>query len=146
MKMFGKYSVSSLFFWLSILCFISITILFIATLYSNLLKAFTGLSSIVQIFFFFIPKLIFFYLLILIFRTFKSDKIFTKKAVNYLHLFTAANFMISLLILLSTKFDINWIQEIVPLFPFAILGVFSAFLAAIFKQGFQLQQENNLTI
>ncbi len=146
MKMFGKYSVSTLFFLLSILCFISITILFIATMYSNLLKAFTGLNSIVQIFFFFIPKLIFFYLLILIFRAFKAEKIFTKKAINYLHLFTAVNFLISVLIIVFTKYDIYWIQEIFPLFPFVILGVFSAFIAVIFKQGFQLQQENELTI
>lgn len=146
MKMFGKYSVSTIFFWLSIICFIATIVFFIAIMFSGLLKAFTGLCSTAQVFFFFVPKLIFFYLLILIFRTFKTDKIFTKKAINYLHLFTAVNFMISLLIIVSTKFDIHWIQEIVPLFPFVVLGVFSAFLASIFKQGFQLQQENELTI
>ncbi len=146
LRMFGKYSVSSLFFWSFILCFILTTPLFIAMPFSGLLRAFFGLLSFAQIALFFTPKVIFFYLLILIFKSFKTETIFTKKTINYLHLFAGINFIIALLIIVSTKLDIYWVKEMIPIFPFVILGIFSAFIAAIFKQGFQIQQENELTI
>lgn len=56
------------------------------------------------------------------------------------------NFIMALFIFLSIKFEGFWAEDIIPIFPLIILGVFSAFLASIFKQGFQIQQENDLTI
>jgi len=145
-KMFGKHSVSTLFFWISIIGFVLSVVFFIGTFFSGLLKAFTALDSFTKILFFFIPKIAFFYLLVLIFKVFKTEKIFTSKAVNYLYSFTGINFLMALLIIISTRFEGFWVEELVPLFPFVVLGVFSAFIASIFKQGFQIQKENELTI
>ncbi|WAC00848.1 DUF2975 domain-containing protein [Lacinutrix neustonica] len=146
LKMFGKHSVSALFFWLSIVCFLLSVIFFVGTFFSDLLKAFTALNSISKISFFFIPKIVFFYMLILIFRAFKTEKIFTKRTVIYLYLFAGINFLMVLVILLSLKFEGYWAQDIVPIFPLIVLGVFGLFIAAIFKQGFQIQKDNELTI
>tara|TARA_R110002050_G_scaffold94765_1_gene197066 strand:+ start:48519 stop:48974 length:456 start_codon:yes stop_codon:yes gene_type:complete len=145
-KMFGRYSVSSVFFLLSVICFLVVAGFFVGTMFLDLLKAFTGLKSLTSIILFYFPKVIFFYLLILIFRSFKSEKIFTKETINYLHFFTVVNFIMALLIIISINFENSWGEDIIPIFPFIILGVFSAFIAAIFKQGFQIQQENDLTI
>ena len=144
--MFGRHSVSSLFFWISMASFVLFVVIFIAIFFSALLKAFMGIDSAVKIILFFIPKIVFLYLLILIFRTFMTEQIFTKKAINYLYMFMSINFLMALFIFLSIKFEGFWAEDIIPVFPLIILGIFSAFLGSIFKQGFQIQQENNLTI
>ena len=73
-KMFGRYSVSSVFFLLSIICFLVVVVFFLATIFLDLLRAFTGLGSLPKIIMFFVPKVIFFYLLILIFKSFNLKK------------------------------------------------------------------------
>ena len=43
-------------------------------------------------------------------------------------------------------FDFDIFKHIQHTFPYIIIGVFALFLATIFKQGFTIQQENDLTI
>lgn len=91
---------------------------------------------------------IFFLLLSNVFNVFKKPKLFTKYGVNQLRWFYLANvFMPSLTILLASIFagkieeGLEWIAVI-----HFFLGVFAYFLAAIFKQGLQLQNEQDLFI
>ena len=91
---------------------------------------------------------IFFLLLSNVFTAFKQPKLFTQYGVNQLKWFYLANiFMPSLTILLASIFagEIEEGLEWVAIIHF-FLGVFAYFLAAIFKQGLQLQNEQDLFI
>jgi len=91
---------------------------------------------------------IFFLLLSNVFNVFKKPKLFTQYGVNQLKWFYLANiFMPSLTILLASIFagEIEEGLEWVVIIHF-FLGVFAYFLAAIFKQGLQLQNEQDLFI
>jgi hypothetical protein len=91
---------------------------------------------------------IFFLLLSNVFKVFKQSKLFTQNGVNQLRWFYLANiFMPSITILMASIFagaieeGLEWVT-IIHFF----LGVFAYFLAAIFKQGLQLQNEQDLFI
>lgn len=91
---------------------------------------------------------IFFLLLSNIFNAFKQPKLFTQYGVTQLKWFYLGNiFMPSLTILLASIFAGNIEEglELVAVIHF-FLGVFAYFLAAIFKQGLQLQNEQDLFI
>jgi hypothetical protein len=91
---------------------------------------------------------IFFLLLSNVFNAFKQPKLFTQYGVNQLKWFYMANiFMPSITILLASIFagDIEEGLEWVAVIHF-FLGVFAYFLSAIFKQGLQLQNEQDLYI
>lgn len=91
---------------------------------------------------------IFFLLLSNVFNAFKQTKLFTQYGVNQLRWFYLANiFMPSLAILLASIFagEVEEGLEWVAVIHF-FLGVFAYFLAAIFKQGLQLQNEQDLFI
>jgi positive regulator of sigma E activity len=91
---------------------------------------------------------LFFWLLSNVFKVFKQPKLFTQNGVNQLKLFYIGNiFMPSITILLASIFagkieeGLEWVAVI-----HFFLGVFAYFLAAIFKQGLQLQNEQDLFI
>lgn len=91
---------------------------------------------------------IFFLLLSNVFNAFKQPKLFTKYGVSQLKWFYLANLTLPwLTILLASIFagkieeGLEWVAVI-----HFFLGVFAYFLAAIFKQGLQLQNEQDLFI
>jgi hypothetical protein len=91
---------------------------------------------------------IFFMLLSKVLNVFKQPKLFTQYGLNQLKWFYFANiFMPSIIILLASIFAGNIEEglEWVAVIHF-FLGVFTYFLSAIFKQGLQLQNEQNLYI
>jgi hypothetical protein len=91
---------------------------------------------------------LFFLLVSNVFNVFKQPKLFTVYGVNQLRWFYLSNMTIPwMTILLATIFygkieeGLEWVA-IIHFF----LGVFAYFLAAIFKQGLQLQNEQDLFI
>lgn len=82
-----------------------------------------------------------------IFKTFREEKLFTPKGVKRLSIFYLANFIIPILIL--TGFGIAKIEIsdmlIITCLHF-VIGIFAYFMAAIFKQGLLLQEEQDLTL
>lgn len=91
---------------------------------------------------------IFFLLVSNVFNVFKQPKLFTKYGVNQLRCFYLANLTLPwVAILLASIFagkieeGLEWVAVI-----HFFLGVFAYFLAAIFKQGLQLQSEQDLFI
>jgi len=91
---------------------------------------------------------LFFLLVSNVFNVFKQQKLFTRYGVNQLNWFYLANFFVlPVTIFLATIFTgaieegLGWLTVI-----HFILGVFAYFLAAIFKQGLSLQNEQDLFI
>jgi len=92
---------------------------------------------------------VFFFLLSNILKTFKAKKLFTTKAVRQLHYFAILNLLIGPILYFVIHFLImkkNNFNDLHNLILLLILGVFVLFIAAIFKQGYQVQHENDLTI
>ncbi|WP_160318799.1 DUF2975 domain-containing protein [Lacinutrix algicola] len=174
LKMFGKYSVSSLLFWVfSILLMIEVLyiLFFIVSgvvghyelqtyndYYSYLFDMpFTNsrwsvrmdTKGLISFLFPFIKTGLLFYLLVLIFKSLKQDElIFKESSIKYLKFFAIFNICLpivySLFDLLMFK---QWVYlNVMPSLPNFIIGLFTLFVLAIFKQGFQIQQENELTI
>lgn len=91
---------------------------------------------------------LFFLLVSNVFHVFKQPKLFTKYGVNQLKYFYLANLTLPwMTILLASIFagEIEEGLELVAIIHF-FLGVFVYFLAAIFKQGLKLQNEQDLFI
>jgi RsiW-degrading membrane proteinase PrsW (M82 family) len=73
--------------------------------------------------------------------------LFTSYGVKHLRLFYQANCIIpGLVVLLSSFFERVETESIVMVVLHFTLGVFAWFFAAIFKQGVQLQNEQDLYI
>lgn len=90
---------------------------------------------------------IFFYLLSKVFFTFKQEKLFTTKGVNNLSRFYIFNLLLApialvILAIISIE-DLPYLGMIVAHF---IFGIFALFIAAIFRQGLNLQNEQDLFI
>lgn len=90
---------------------------------------------------------IFFYLLGKVFFTFKQEKLFTTTGVNNLSRFYIFNLLIAPIVLVVLAIisieDLPYIGMIVAHF---IFGIFALFIAAIFRQGLNLQNEQDLFI
>lgn len=90
---------------------------------------------------------IFFWLLSNVFKTFIQPKLFNKKSINRLRYFYLSNLFIpslaTLLACLFSNIDSTVIMLIILHF---VLGIFAYFMAAIFKQGVNLQNEQDLFI
>lgn len=173
-KMFGKHSISSLLFWifstLLILKIMYLLFFIISGIIGNYeLQTYSDhyrfmfdipfldtfqivrmdTKGLISFIFPFIKTGLLFYLLILIFKSLKQDElIFKESSIKYLKFF--AIFNISLPIVYSL-FDIlmfkQWVYlNIAPSISNVIIGVFTLFVLAIFKHGFHIQQENDLTI
>ncbi|MFT3979208.1 MAG: DUF2975 domain-containing protein [Ferruginibacter sp.] len=90
---------------------------------------------------------LFFWLLSKVFITFTRKKLFTQQGIAHLQRFYIVNFTVpslAYIILLITKEDTEDIFMLIMLH--AIIGVFAYFIAAIFKQGVLLQNEQDLYI
>lgn len=92
---------------------------------------------------------IFFYLLSQIFNAFRQDKLFTPQAIAALMKFAQANVLLPpaflIFLYLHTDYLVEGGEILVTGLHF-LLAVFAFFQAAIFKEGFTLQQEQDLTI
>ena len=92
---------------------------------------------------------VFFYLLSHIFNAFRQEKLFTEKAVKVLMRFAKASFILPLSYLLFLYIDPQYkveFGEIALVLLHSLLGIFALFQAAVFKEGFHLQTEQDLTI
>ncbi len=91
---------------------------------------------------------IFFFLVSNVFNAFKQPKLFTEYGVKQLKWFCLANIFMPLIIILLALIFTGNIEDglewaaVIHFF----LGVFAYFLYAIFKQGFNLQNEQDLYI
>jgi hypothetical protein len=91
----------------------------------------------------------FFYVLSNILKTFKADKLFTSKAIIQLNYFAVLNLIVGPILYLTIHFLImnkSSFSDIYNLFLSLILGVFVLFIVAVFKKGYNVQSENDLTI
>lgn len=92
---------------------------------------------------------IFFFVLSNIFKGLREKIIFNKIAVNSLSYFTILNLVVGPILYLLIHFIImrkdNY-RDIHNLILHIIFGIIALFLTYIFKQGAQVQQENDLTI
>ncbi|MAU26448.1 MAG: hypothetical protein CMH48_04580 [Muricauda sp.] len=92
---------------------------------------------------------VFFYVLSLIFKSFKSEKLFTEKVVKSLNRFAILNLVVFPALYIIIHFVVmkkSGYNDIHNLILSLILGVFILFIAAIFKRGLKVQNENDLTI
>ena len=89
----------------------------------------------------------FFWLLGNVFRVFYQQRLFTIQGVRQLRIFYLANFIVPLLVLFLHSFFVEVEEETMVLTVLHLtIGVFAYFLAAIFRQGLQLQNEQDLYI
>ena len=88
------------------------------------------------------------YLVSLIFKTFKAEKLFTKIAIKYLQYFTIANLIAFPLLYLTFRLVVmNGNKVNIPYIILHILiGILSSFLIAVFNRAYEVQTENDLTI
>lgn len=88
----------------------------------------------------------FLWLLSDVFRAFRQQKLFTEKSVTRLSRFYITNLIVPILfLLLVVKFQNEMSDLIRIIFLHLVIGVFAFFMAAIFKQGLILQEEQDLT-
>lgn len=171
MKMFGPKSLSYYLFYVSRLASIGslflITYILISLAFENYdtvenqfqipfppftetyIKGFYQTNIIITITLAMLFFTLFFYMLSNILKIFKAEKLFTAKAVKQLNLFAILNLIVGPVLyglihfLIMKKSNYADIQN---LFLSLVLGVFVLFTAAVFKHGFQVQNENDLTI
>ncbi|MDH7446109.1 DUF2975 domain-containing protein [Aquimarina sp. 2201CG14-23] len=170
LKMFGKRSFSTVLFYATrfiiigyglFLLFIIISLIsnnFIITETNHLqihipftnsvIKGDYSVHTFIGILCFLVFYTSFFFLLSLIFKTFSAEKLFTEEAIKYLRWFTILNLILPVAyavagILINNRITLD---DIVPGLLHIGLGIFAAFIATIFKLGFTLQEENELTI
>ncbi|MEY8020634.1 DUF2975 domain-containing protein [Muriicola sp. SD30] len=91
---------------------------------------------------------VFFYLLSNILKTFKAEKLFTQKAIKQLNYFAILNLIIGPIIYFLIHFimDKSNFNDVYNLLLSLLLGVFVLFIRAIFKKGYIVQHEQDLTI
>jgi hypothetical protein len=90
---------------------------------------------------------LFFLLLSNVFNGFAQPKLFTKKGYKYLRWFYLCNLLIPLVILLLLSiFYIVSSEATIIVLLHMVAGIFAWFLAVIFRQGLQLQNEQDLFI
>jgi hypothetical protein len=80
-----------------------------------------------------------------VFHAFKQPRLFTKKGVSQLSRFYIINLVVPILFLLLVIFFRDETSDLVRImFLHLVIGVFAFFMAAIFKQGLVLQEEQDL--
>jgi|APTNR8051073442_1049403.scaffolds.fasta_scaffold01243_13 hypothetical protein len=90
---------------------------------------------------------LFFWLLSNVFNTFRQEKLFTPSGITRLTRFYVANLTVPSLVLVLLSFISQGNKAMIIIIALhAILGVFAYFMAAIFKQGVSLQNEQDLYI
>lgn len=89
---------------------------------------------------------VFLWLLSGVFHAFRQRKLFTIKGVVQLSWFYIINLMVPVLLLLVLIFSKQDTSDLVRItLLHLVIGVFAFFMAAIFKQGLELQNEQDLT-
>lgn len=89
---------------------------------------------------------IFLWLLSDVFRAFRQQKLFTPKGVLRLSRFYITNLLVPVLFMaLVLVFQSEMSDLVRIMFLHLVIGVFAWFMAAIFKQGLILQEEQDLT-
>jgi len=170
MKMFGLKSLSVYLFYISRIASIAIGLLLLFILVSFLtgnfeltdnqfeikipfvetyIKGFYELRIITTITLTLIFYILFFYFLSIIFKTFKAESLFTRTAIRQLNNFALFNIigspiafiLIHVLIMKHTNF-----RDLPTYLLHILLGIFVFFIVAVFKKGFKVQTENDLTI
>jgi hypothetical protein len=82
-----------------------------------------------------------------VFTIFRQDKLFTASAVRRLRYFYLANFIVPPAVLAVNLFFTKDVQDLVIIsILHAVIGVFAWLMAAIFKQGLALQEEQDHTL
>lgn len=145
-KMFGKKSVSAVLFWLVILCLFGVLILTINYFPKLIQKESSLLLLSLQPLIGYLAVLV---PLALLFYTFQRKTLFTQQSMRYLYVFAwcnlfaaAYNFYIAL-----SFFEVGFLEAFfIHSFTNMVFFVFAIFIAAVFKQGFHIQSENDLTI
>lgn len=92
---------------------------------------------------------LFFFLLSRIFNAFRQQKLFTSQAIKSLSDFSKANLILPPAFLIFLYFHPDYLVEggeILVTSLHILLAVFALFQAAVFSEGFTLQQEQDLTI
>jgi hypothetical protein len=90
---------------------------------------------------------LFLWLLSEVFKTFKQLKLFTPRSVCRLERFYVFNLGVPVLSLMILFFIGQEIRDtLIIVFLHIMIGVFAFFMAAIFKQGLLLQEEQDLTL
>ncbi|MFD2563307.1 DUF2975 domain-containing protein [Aquimarina rubra] len=170
LKMFGKKSLSTVLFYCTrliifgygfFLLFIITSLLFknfsitdgnkfqiTIPFTSSVIKGEYDVTTFIAILCFFIFYAVFFFLLSMIFKTFSGEKLFTEKAIKNLKWFTILNLILPVIYIVAGILIKKTIalDDIIPGLLHVGLGIFAAFIATIFKMGFTLQEENELTI
>ncbi|MGC6429816.1 MAG: hypothetical protein ACON5F_02115 [Jejuia sp.] len=149
MKVFGKKSLSTILYWVFLVCSLLYTFFLLANAY---LFLFTDLSQKLnsngpQLIFQVLPldlqKVILFYLLTVIFKSFKSDVVFTSKTARHLKIFAVFCICFPFITATIQYFSINNKQafltvaaEKYDIMNFMVLnliiGVFALYISAIF--------------
>lgn len=114
---------------------------------SYVMGAFDG-KTVTVLLLFLVYYLLFFILLSHILKAFKSRALFTDSVIKKLDRFTYFNLLfpiatfVGVLIMGGGVFN----DEVVYGMFHVLIAIFTGFISAIFRQGFRLQQENDLTI
>ncbi len=90
---------------------------------------------------------LFFWLLGNIFNSFRASKLFTLRGVKRLQIFYILNFVVPLPFLIGHiiySYEVNLLIALSLLH--SVIGIFAYFMAVIFKQGLNLQNEQDLYI
>ncbi|WP_271765614.1 DUF2975 domain-containing protein [Aquimarina algiphila] len=170
LKMFGKKSLSELLFYCTWFIAFGYCLFLLFIAFSFITDTFLSINDnrfaieipftgsfvkgqyesevILSIIVFFVFYILFFYTLSLIFKTFKAEILFTKIAIKHLKYFAILNLFspfVYVIILFIVGYSIG-LSDLSTVFLHIMLGIFAWFIIAIFKEGFQLQEENELTI
>lgn len=170
LKMFGKKSVSAILFYSARLITIGYTIFILFVIISLITHNFvitdnndmemqipfstavikgdfTSMTLIAMLGFLIFYG-VFFFMLSLIFKTFSAEKLFTEKAIKHLKWFTILNLVLPFVYPISAIILKNRISmdDLAPGLLHIGLGIFAWFIVAIFRLGFTIQEENELTI
>lgn len=90
---------------------------------------------------------LFFLLISNVFKIFFQPKLFTQNGINHLKRFYLTNLILPSVVIFLASFFVSLDNEVsVFIVLHFMLGVFAYFLAAIFKQGLNLQNEQDLFI
>jgi hypothetical protein len=90
---------------------------------------------------------LFLWLLSCVFKAFRQKRLFIPKSVSRLERFYLFNLSVPTIFLLFLAFSGQEIRDaIIIVFLHLMIGVFAFFMAAIFKQGLLLQEEQDLTL
>lgn len=144
--MFGKKSISAVLFWIVVMCLFGVLVLTI-----NYIPRLVKMESVL-IMLNLQPLIGYLSLLIplaLLFYSFQRKTLFSKQSIKYLHMFAACNLVAAAyhFYIAFSFFEMGFLEALlIYSFSNLLLMIFALFVATVFKQGFQIQTENDLTV